>query len=108
MKSEETRQRRKEGKSRNGERSRHKAKGKSKHKESKLGSQGAEDGPLLLSQKQPAEAKVAMAKLQEESAIAIGLQVLFPYMLAGMGMVLAGLVLDYVQVGQTGTLVHLL
>ncbi|KAJ7316920.1 hypothetical protein JRQ81_003082 [Phrynocephalus forsythii] len=97
MKTEETRQRRKEGKTRNGERSRHKAKGKSKHKESKLGSLGAEDGPLLLSQKQPAEAKVAMAKLQEESAAAIGLQVLFPYMLAGMGMVLAGLVLDYVQ-----------
>nr|XP_020670815.1 solute carrier family 41 member 3 isoform X1 [Pogona vitticeps]XP_020670816.1 solute carrier family 41 member 3 isoform X1 [Pogona vitticeps] len=97
MKSEETRQRRKEGRTRNGERSRHKAKGKSKHKESKLGSQGAEDGPLLLSQKQPAEAKVAMAKLQEESAVTIGLQVLFPYMLAGMGMVLAGMVLDYVQ-----------
>ncbi|XP_020670815.3 solute carrier family 41 member 3 isoform X1 [Pogona vitticeps] len=97
MKSEETRQRRKEGRTRNGERSRHKAKGKSKHRESKLGSQGAEDGPLLLSQKQPAEAKVAMAKLQEESAVTIGLQVLFPYMLAGMGMVLAGMVLDYVQ-----------
>ncbi|XP_061474391.1 solute carrier family 41 member 3 isoform X2 [Rhineura floridana] len=97
MKGEETRQRRKEGRTRNGERSRHKAKGKSKHKESKLGSQGTEDGSLLLPQKQPAEAKVAMAKLQEESAIAIGLQVLLPYILAGMGMVLAGMVLDYVQ-----------
>ncbi|XP_053233986.1 solute carrier family 41 member 3 isoform X1 [Podarcis raffonei] len=97
MKGEETRQRRKEGRTRNGERSRHKAKGKGKHKESKLGSQGTEDGSLLLPQKQPAEAKVAMAKLQEESAIVIGLQVLLPYMMAGMGMVLAGMVLDYVQ-----------
>ncbi|XP_007425245.1 solute carrier family 41 member 1 isoform X1 [Python bivittatus] len=97
MKGEETRQRRKEGRTRNGERSRHKAKSKSKHKESKLGSQATEDGPLLLPQKQPPEAKVAMAKLQEESAVAIGLQVLLPYLLAGMGMVLAGMVLDYVQ-----------
>ncbi|XP_066474587.1 solute carrier family 41 member 3 isoform X1 [Tiliqua scincoides] len=97
MKGEETRQRRKEGRARNGERTRHKAK-KSKHKDSsKLGSQGTEDGPLLLPPKQPAEAKVAMAKLQEESALTIGLQVLLPYLLAGMGMVLAGMVLDYVQ-----------
>lgn len=109
MKGEETRQRRKEGRTRNGERSRHKAKGKVKHKESKLGSQGTEDGSLLLlPQKQPAEAKVAMAKLQEESAIVIGLQVLLPYMMAGMGMVLAGMVLDYVQVGRTESSVHLL
>ncbi|XP_034962376.2 solute carrier family 41 member 3 isoform X1 [Zootoca vivipara] len=97
MKGEETRQRRKEGRTRNGERSRHKAKGKVKHKESKLGSQGTEDGSLLVPEKQPAEAKVAMAKLQEESAIVIGLQVLLPYLMAGMGMVLAGMVLDYVQ-----------
>ncbi|XP_062977451.1 solute carrier family 41 member 3 isoform X1 [Elgaria multicarinata webbii] len=97
MKGEETRQRRKEGRARNGERSRHKAKSRSKHKEGRLGSQGTEDGPLLLPPKQPAEAKVAMAKLQEESAFTIGLQVLLPYMLAGIGMVLAGMVLDYVQ-----------
>uniref|UniRef100_A0ACB8EH62 Uncharacterized protein n=1 Tax=Sphaerodactylus townsendi TaxID=933632 RepID=A0ACB8EH62_9SAUR len=97
MKGEETRQRRKEGRSRNGERSRHKAKTKSKHKESKLGTQETEDSPLLLPPKQPAEAKVAMAKPQEESALAIGLQVLLPYLLAGVGMVLAGMVLDYVQ-----------
>ncbi|XP_054833819.1 solute carrier family 41 member 3 isoform X1 [Eublepharis macularius] len=97
MKGEETRQRRKEGRTRNGERSKHRAKTKSKHKESKLGTQGTEDGPLLLPPKQPAEAKVAMAKLQEESALAIGLQVLLPYLLAGIGMVLAGMVLDYVQ-----------
>ncbi|XP_060095652.1 solute carrier family 41 member 3 isoform X1 [Heteronotia binoei] len=97
MKGEEARQRRKEGRSRNGERSRHKAKAKSKHKESKLGTQGTEDGPLLLPPKQSAEAKVAMAKLQEESALSIGLQVLLPYLLAGIGMVLAGMVLDYVQ-----------
>nr|XP_056716121.1 solute carrier family 41 member 3 isoform X1 [Euleptes europaea] len=97
MKGEETRQRRKEGRSRNGERSRHKTKTKSKHKESKLGTQGTEDGPLLLPPKQLAEAKVPMAKPQEESALSIGLQVLLPYLLAGVGMVLAGMVLDYVQ-----------
>lgn len=39
-----------------------------------------------------------VAKLEEESSIAICLQVLFPYLLAGMGMVMAGMVLDYVQV----------
>lgn len=102
MKGEETRQRRKESKTRNGERSRHKAKSKSKQRESKLGSLGTEDGPLLLPPKQPAEAKVAMAKLVEESSLAIGLQVLLPYMLAGLGMVLAGMVLDYVQVRRAG------
>uniref|UniRef100_A0A3Q3XNC1 Solute carrier family 41 member n=1 Tax=Mola mola TaxID=94237 RepID=A0A3Q3XNC1_MOLML len=32
-----------------------------------------------------------------ESSIVICLQVLFPYLLAGMGMVMAGMVLDYVQ-----------
>lgn len=42
--------------------------------------------------------KVPVAKLEEESSIAICLQVLFPYLLAGMGMVMAGMVLDYVQV----------
>ncbi|KAL7399668.1 hypothetical protein ABVT39_028315 [Epinephelus coioides] len=41
--------------------------------------------------------KVPVAKMEEESAIAICLQVLFPYLLAGMGMVLAGMVLDDVQ-----------
>lgn len=50
--------------------------------------------------KKPAEEKpkVPVAKMEEESAIAICLQVLFPYLLAGMGMVLAGMVLDDVQV----------
>lgn len=42
--------------------------------------------------------KVAVAKVEEESSVAICLQVLFPYLLAGMGMVMAGMVLDDVQV----------
>lgn len=42
--------------------------------------------------------KVPVAKVEEESSIAICLQVLFPYLLAGMGMVMAGMVLNYVQV----------
>ncbi|KAK2897970.1 solute carrier family 41 member 1-like isoform X2 [Channa argus] len=41
--------------------------------------------------------KVAVAKVEEESAATICLQVFFPYLLAGMGMVMAGTVLDIVQ-----------
>ncbi|KAI3357197.1 hypothetical protein L3Q82_015654 [Scortum barcoo] len=41
--------------------------------------------------------KVSVTKVEEESSIAICLQVLVPYMLAGMGMVMAGMVLDDVQ-----------
>ncbi|XP_077584792.1 solute carrier family 41 member 1 isoform X1 [Stigmatopora nigra] len=49
--------------------------------------------------KKPSEArtKVAVAKIEEESSRAICLQVLFPYLLAGMGMVMAGMVLDNVK-----------
>lgn len=50
--------------------------------------------------KKPVEEKpkVPVAKVEEESSLAICLQVLFPYLLAGMGMVMAGMVLDSVQV----------
>ncbi|XP_070766210.1 solute carrier family 41 member 1 isoform X1 [Enoplosus armatus] len=41
--------------------------------------------------------KVSVAKVEEESSVAICLQILFPYLLAGMGMVMAGMVLDSVQ-----------
>uniref|UniRef100_A0A672HZL4 Solute carrier family 41 member n=1 Tax=Salarias fasciatus TaxID=181472 RepID=A0A672HZL4_SALFA len=76
------------------------------------GSPGSGLGPALDSQdefllppvlqpppKKPAEEKpkVAVTKVEEESSIAICLQVLFPYLLAGMGMVMAGMVLDSVQ-----------
>ncbi|CAB1413219.1 unnamed protein product [Pleuronectes platessa] len=55
--------------------------------------------PVLQPPKRQAEEKpkVSVAKLEEESSIAICLQVLFPYLLAGMGMVMAGMVLDSVQ-----------
>ena len=76
MKGEEARQRKKEGRTRNGERSRHKAKGKGKHRESRLGSQEAEDVSLPAQQKLLAGEKVSMAKSREESAGAICLQVL--------------------------------
>lgn len=68
---------------------------------------GSLDGPndLLLPPptippKKPVEerTKTAQTKIEEESAISICLQVLFPYLLAGMGMVMAGMVLDSVQV----------
>ncbi|XP_078517849.1 solute carrier family 41 member 3 isoform X1 [Lissotriton helveticus] len=96
MKSEDVRQRKKEGRPKNGETSRHKAKKKSKQNDRKLGTTECEDVPLVP-QKQQAEKKVVMAKLGEESAKAIGLQVIFPYLLAGLGMVMAGMVLDSVQ-----------
>lgn len=42
--------------------------------------------------------KTAQAKVGEESSVSICAQVMFPYLLAGMGMVMAGIVLDSVQV----------
>lgn len=57
--------------------------------------------PLLQpSKKKTAEVKgrASVAKVEEESSLAICLQVLFPFLLAGMGMVMAGMVLHYVQV----------
>ena len=36
---------------------------------------------------------------EDEPAWSIGLQVFIPYIIAGFGMVSAGLLLDYVQVG---------
>lgn len=57
--------------------------------------------PVLQSPvKKPAELKkkVSVAKVEEESSLAVCLQVLFPYLLAGMGMVMAGMVLHHVQV----------
>uniref|UniRef100_A0A6Q2Y3U8 Solute carrier family 41 member n=1 Tax=Esox lucius TaxID=8010 RepID=A0A6Q2Y3U8_ESOLU len=41
--------------------------------------------------------KVSVSKVKEESSVFIALQVLLPYLLAGMGMVMAGMVLDLVQ-----------
>lgn len=46
--------------------------------------------------------KVPVAKVEEETSIAICIQVVFPYLLAGMGMVMAGMVLDIVQVRSLG------
>ncbi|RXN10067.1 solute carrier family 41 member 3-like isoform X2 [Labeo rohita] len=57
--------------------------------------------PPTIPPKKPVEerTKTAQAKIEDESAISICLQVLFPYLLAGMGMVMAGMVLDSVQQG---------
>uniref|UniRef100_A0A3Q2PRQ0 Solute carrier family 41 member n=1 Tax=Fundulus heteroclitus TaxID=8078 RepID=A0A3Q2PRQ0_FUNHE len=52
---------------------------------------------LQPSPKKLPEERPKVARVEEESALAICLQVLFPYLLAGMGMVLAGMVLDNVQ-----------
>lgn len=82
-------------------------KSRSKGKSPSAGFGGSLDGQddLLLPPvlqpppKKPVEdrPKVAVGKV-EESSIAICLQVLLPYLLAGMGMVMAGMVLDSVQV----------
>lgn len=65
------------------------------------GTTDSPDGLLLppLAKKPPElKRKVSVVKVEEESSLAVCLQVLFPYLLAGMGMVMAGMVLHYVQV----------
>ncbi|MCJ8741293.1 hypothetical protein PDJAM_G00069090 [Pangasius djambal] len=56
--------------------------------------------PPVSSPRRPAEEKrkTAQAKVDEETSVSICAQVMFPYLLAGMGMVMAGMVLDSVQV----------
>ncbi|XP_066554465.1 solute carrier family 41 member 1 isoform X1 [Amia ocellicauda] len=102
MVGEEVRHRKKEGRSKNGERSKHKSKskGKSKHNDKQTVSQEVQDvlQPVQVPRKrQQVEEKMAMPKIEDESSIAICLQVVFPYLLAGLGMVMAGMVLDSVQ-----------
>lgn len=100
---QQTRQRKKAKKSRS------KGKSQSSRPGPSVDGQGDLLAPPLL---QPAPKKVVEEKrkepevtVEEESSVAICLQVLLPYLLAGMGMVMAGMVLDYVQVrvsvGQT-------
>ncbi|KAG8430758.1 hypothetical protein GDO86_020043 [Hymenochirus boettgeri] len=98
MKGEETRQRKKEGRAKNGDRSKQRAKHKNKQNETRDNHRemAEEEIPLILD-KRPPERKPPMHKPGEESSISITLQVLFPYLLAGLGMVLAGMVLDEVQ-----------
>lgn len=93
---QQTRQRKK------GKKSRSKGKSQSSRSGPSVDGQGDLLAPPLL---QPAPKKVAEEKrkepevaAEEESSVAICLQVLLPYLLAGMGMVMAGMVLDYVQV----------
>ncbi|XP_076874854.1 solute carrier family 41 member 1 isoform X1 [Brachyhypopomus gauderio] len=75
-----------------------KGKGKGEGNE-RPGHQEAPPPPLVPTPTKPAEEKrkPGRGKAEEESALTIGLQVLCPYLLAGMGMVLAGMVLDSVQ-----------
>lgn len=56
--------------------------------------------PVLQPQmkKKTSEVKRKASVVEEESSLAVCLQVLFPFLLAGMGMVMAGMVLHYVQV----------
>ncbi|XP_051839008.1 solute carrier family 41 member 3 isoform X1 [Antechinus flavipes] len=75
----------------------------------KEGQLGSEEQPLLReeSPRQPAAGAVPWtsrerhpldtAKPQEETALIIGLQVVIPFMLAGMGMTMAGMCLNYIQ-----------
>ncbi|KAM4721205.1 solute carrier family 41 member 1-like [Rhinophrynus dorsalis] len=97
MKGEDTRQRKKEGRARNGERSKQRVKNKSKQNESKAVTREVQEEIPLIPEKRPPEKRAPMPKPGEESSFSIALQVLFPYLLAGLGMVFAGMVLDVVQ-----------
>ena len=61
--------------------------------------EGANDATMLLGSDDEGEeeGQVGMKKPQEESFLSISLQIFFPFLIAGMGMVGAGLVLDVVQ-----------
>lgn len=99
MKGEDTRQRRKEGRARNGERSKQRAKNKARQNESRaVAREPVEEELPIIPEKKAPERKPPMPKPGDESSFSIALQVLFPYLLAGLGMVLAGMVLDVVQV----------
>ncbi|CAB1336787.1 unnamed protein product [Coregonus sp. 'balchen'] len=85
---------------RKGKSKKSKSKGKGKGQGGSASLDGQDELPLLhpvQPVKKAVEEKVAVAKVEEESSIFIGLQVVFPYLLAGMGMVMAGMVLDSVQ-----------
>ncbi|KAM4652709.1 solute carrier family 41 member 1-like isoform 1-T2 [Discoglossus pictus] len=99
MKGEDGRHRKKEGRAKNGERTKHRGKNKSKLNESKASTRDPveEEMPLMPEKRPPPERKAPMPKPGDESAISITLQVIFPYLFAGLGMVLAGMVLDIVQ-----------
>eukprot|EP00079_Xenopus_tropicalis_P034940 XP_017948711.1 PREDICTED: solute carrier family 41 member 1-like [Xenopus tropicalis] len=99
MKGEDTRQRQKAPRAKNGERSKQKAKNKSKQNEKRTGNREVVEEELpFIPEKRPPEKKPPMPKPGEESSTAIALQVILPYLLAGLGMVMAGMVLDVVQV----------
>lgn len=85
--------------------SRSKGKGKGQGGSPRAQVEGELDGqddllvpPAPLPAKKPVVERLkVIAKAEDESSIAICLQVLIPYLLAGMGMVMAGMVLDGVQ-----------
>ena len=58
--------------------------------------------PLLepISDEEP-DSSVSLVEHEEETSLSICLQVTLPYIIAGFGMVLAGMVLDVVQVCST-------
>ncbi|XP_068939944.1 solute carrier family 41 member 3 isoform X1 [Petaurus breviceps papuanus] len=85
MRGEEARQRRKEGQL-----------GSEEQPLSRVESPGqplAEAVPWASRERHPLDT----AKPQEETALIIGLQVVIPFMLAGAGMTMAGMILNYVQ-----------
>ncbi|CAL8370126.1 unnamed protein product [Lota lota] len=79
---------------------------KAKGRPPPLGAQGSLDGPdekpLLpppVLRPPPPRGPVGLqVRMEEESSRAVCLQVLLPFLMAGMGMVLAGTVLDHVQI----------
>ncbi|XP_038626981.1 solute carrier family 41 member 3 isoform X4 [Tachyglossus aculeatus] len=96
MKGREARQRWKEGKVRNEEQFGHKLKSQSKHgADGKLSGPEVEDAPIP--QKQLIATKTLRVEPKEETAFAISLQVFLPYIVAGLGLTLAGITLESFQ-----------
>ncbi|XP_032198771.1 solute carrier family 41 member 3 isoform X3 [Mustela erminea] len=57
----------------------------------------SEDGPLSVPESQRAVSKPLGAELSRETALSIGLQVIVPFMFAGLGLSGAGVLLNYFQ-----------
>nr|XP_025716057.1 solute carrier family 41 member 3 [Callorhinus ursinus]XP_025716058.1 solute carrier family 41 member 3 [Callorhinus ursinus] len=60
-------------------------------------SAASEDGPLSESESQRAVPKPLGTELSRETALSIGLQVVVPFMFAGLGLSGAGVLLNYFQ-----------
>lgn len=61
-------------------------------------SAASEDGPLSVSESHVVVLKLPGSELSRETALSIGLQVIVPFLFAGLGLSGAGVLLNYFQV----------